>query len=312
MYDIIGDIHGHADELVELLTKLGYEETAGCFRHPSRQVLFCGDFVDRGPQIPDVVRIARSMVDNQSALAVMGNHEFNALAYSTKHPDRPDEYLRPHNRKNIGQHKATWEQFDAKELAESLAWFATLPTSLELDGLRVVHACWNDAAHRVIKDALPSNNIMNADFLCRATDKSNEVFGAIECVLKGPELPLPEGVTVTDKEGNVRRRIRIRWFEAAQNQTWASYSLPRKPELAGDPVPQNAPAVPYSADAPPVFVGHYWLSEAEPEPLAPNIACLDYSVAKDGQLCAYRFDGESVLSKDKFVSVPSRSQGAAE
>ena len=72
MYDIIGDIHGHADELVELLAKLGYQESAGCFRHPqSRQAVFCGDFIDRGPNIPDVVRIAKSMVENDAALAVM-------------------------------------------------------------------------------------------------------------------------------------------------------------------------------------------------------------------------------------------------
>jgi len=77
MYDIIGDIHGHADELVTLLEQLGYREQNACFRHPSRKVIFCGDFVDRGPHIPDVVRIARKMVEQDAALAVMGNHEFN-------------------------------------------------------------------------------------------------------------------------------------------------------------------------------------------------------------------------------------------
>ena len=73
MYDIIGDIHGHADELVTLLEQLGYREQNACFRHPSRKVIFCGDFVDRGPHIPDVVRIARKMVEQDAALAVMGS-----------------------------------------------------------------------------------------------------------------------------------------------------------------------------------------------------------------------------------------------
>jgi len=61
--------------------------------------------------------------------------------------------------------------------------------------------------------------------------------------------------------------------------------------------------VEYSDEAPPVFLGHYWM-EGDPEPLAPNIACLDYSVAKPGgKLVAYRWDGEQTLSQDKFIWV---------
>ncbi len=40
MYDLIGDIHGHADELVQLLKALGYEKAQGSYRHPDRQVIF--------------------------------------------------------------------------------------------------------------------------------------------------------------------------------------------------------------------------------------------------------------------------------
>ena len=86
MYDIIGDIHGHADELVELLQKLGYKESSQVFRHPSRQVIFCGDFIDRGPRIRDTIAIARNMCEANAAQAVMGNHELNALAFHTPHP----------------------------------------------------------------------------------------------------------------------------------------------------------------------------------------------------------------------------------
>lgn len=53
----------------------------------------------------------------------------------------------------------------------------------------------------------------------------------------------------------------------------------------------------------PVFLGHYWL-EGTPMPLADNIGCVDYSVAHDtGKLVAYRWDGEEILSPDKFISV---------
>ena len=46
-YDIIGDIHGYADPLHELLEKLGYKNKQGVFGHASRQVIFLGDFIDR-------------------------------------------------------------------------------------------------------------------------------------------------------------------------------------------------------------------------------------------------------------------------
>jgi protein phosphatase len=70
-FDIIGDIHGCFDELQQLLGKLGYQITAvdGHFetRHPEgRKVIFLGDLVDRGPRIPDVLRLAMSMVTTSS------------------------------------------------------------------------------------------------------------------------------------------------------------------------------------------------------------------------------------------------------
>jgi hypothetical protein len=80
-YDLIGDIHGYADELVQLLQKLGYGLADGCYRHPARKVIFLGDFIDRGPKQGEVLQIVIPMVQQGSALAVMGNHEFNALAF---------------------------------------------------------------------------------------------------------------------------------------------------------------------------------------------------------------------------------------
>ena len=67
MYDLIGDIHGHADELEQLLGMLGYRRQQGVYGHPERQVIFVGDFIDRGPQIREVLEIVRPMVDELAA-----------------------------------------------------------------------------------------------------------------------------------------------------------------------------------------------------------------------------------------------------
>ena len=57
MYDIIGDIHGHAAELKSLLTRMDYKETNGVWQHPSRKAIFVGDLIDRGPAIREVLHI---------------------------------------------------------------------------------------------------------------------------------------------------------------------------------------------------------------------------------------------------------------
>ena len=63
MYDLIGDIHGHATELKALLAKMDYRETDGVWQHPERTVIFLGDFVDRGPEQVETVTIAQNMVE---------------------------------------------------------------------------------------------------------------------------------------------------------------------------------------------------------------------------------------------------------
>jgi len=83
-FDIIGDVHGCADELQALLDQLGYEvvwsqdrgeRTVAVTPPHGRRLVFVGDLVDRGPNTPDVLRIAMSMVAAGSAYCVQGNHE---------------------------------------------------------------------------------------------------------------------------------------------------------------------------------------------------------------------------------------------
>ncbi|QKZ12341.1 AAA family ATPase [Spirosoma sp. KUDC1026] len=73
-FDIIGDVHGCYEELLELLAKLGYE--AATFQSPTgRKIVFVGDLVDRGPDSVAVLRLVMQLVDQGKALAVLGNHD---------------------------------------------------------------------------------------------------------------------------------------------------------------------------------------------------------------------------------------------
>lgn len=81
-FDIVGDVHGCYDELVELLGVLGYDVDAANFtaRPPDgRRAVFLGDLVDRGPNSPGVLRLVMSMVKQGTALCVPGNHDVKLL-----------------------------------------------------------------------------------------------------------------------------------------------------------------------------------------------------------------------------------------
>lgn len=306
-YDLIGDIHGHARPLVELLEKLGYARTDGIYRHPERQVIFLGDFIDRGPEQREVIDIARPMIDAGTALSVMGNHEFNAIAFATEDADETGSYLRPHSEKNRKQHQMFLDAYqESGDYAELIQWFRHLPLWLELDGLRVVHACWDDRLTQFLEKRYPAvNDYLDDELLVAASAKGRTEFKAVETLLKGREVPLPKGQHFHDKDGNPRHEIRVKWWDA-EAKTYREAFL--GPEAAQSHIPEDPLDVDheivYASDAPPVFVGHYWL-DGEPDLLAPNVACLDYSVAapRGGKLVAYRWGGEQALSRSNFVFV---------
>jgi hypothetical protein len=306
-YDLIGDIHGHSKPLLELLEKLDYRSMGGIFRHPDRQVIFLGDFIDRGPNQREVIEIVRPMIDQGAALSVMGNHEFNAIAYFTPDPADPAAYLRVHSRKNQKQHAAFLDAYeDSEDYPELISWFRSLPLWLDLPGLRVVHACWDESLMQFLYYHYPSvKGYLDDCLLVRASRKECEEYTAVETLLKGKEVAMPEGTRFHDKDGNPRHDVRIRWFDGkARTYREAFFG----PESARSHIPEDAidadHLIEYRHDAPPVFVGHYWL-DGELDVLAANVACLDYSVAarSGGKLVAYRWDGEQRLSKEKFIFV---------
>jgi hypothetical protein len=297
-YDLIGDIHGQAKELVKLLKKLSYKKKNNVWQHQDRKVIFLGDFVDRGVQQREVIDIVRPMIDKGFALSVMGNHEYNAIAYYTE--DGKGGHYRPHNEKNTNQHKYFLKDYenDPKQHKDVIEWFKTLPLWLDLEGLRVIHACWDINLINRIGKSLKDGVIK------KSSDKTTIEFRAIETLLKGKEISLPEGQMFYDKDGNPRHHIRIKfWKKDAKTYKDLFIGPSDALEYIPDTPLQKDYSIPYPSDEKPLFLGHYWM-EGEIKPLTENIACIDYSVAKEGgKLVAYRWDGEQKIDKSKFVFV---------
>jgi hypothetical protein len=305
-YDLIGDIHGQHGKLKKLLEALGYErqglEISAPWRHPGgRKVLFLGDYIDRGPAIRETLHTVRAMVDAGQALAIMGNHEYNAICAAT--PDGQGGFLRSEKRNRGGQ-RETLRQFIGFEDEWELwkLWMKRLPMFLDLGDLRAVHACWDARAI----DQLSGKTIEDPAFLVRTASPLMEEFRAVETLLKGPELKLPEGSVFYDKEGIARKNVRVRWWGLSRSHRIGEIIMP-EPTEAEVEVPEQALAeLPnYPLDHPPVFFGHYWFPpHRQRMPLAANIACLDYSAAfADNALTAYRWQGEQVLRDDHFFTV---------
>lgn len=304
MIDFIGDIHGHADKLEELLLKLGYKKSNGVYSHPNRKVLFVGDYIDRGPKIKETLDIIKSMVESGNAIALMGNHEYNALCF--RYPNKAEGgYLRKHSIKNIIQHCETLKQFQTRqqEYDAYIDWFKTLPLFYESDTFRAVHACWDNKNIEYLKKTLVNDRLTD-ELIYQSARKESRLHEVIEQTLKGKEIKMPEGLSFMDKDKNERKEIRIKWWEDPSKMTYKSISVIDIKELPEQPIEISELNLNdfYRSNDKKVFFGHYWLS-GKPSLYRENICCLDYSVAKEGKLVAYRLNGEEVLDKRNLIYV---------
>ena len=303
-FDVIGDIHGQFDKLVALLLQLGYSESAGTWRHPDRTAIFVGDLIDRGPKQMQTVNLVRAMVESGSAQCILGNHEFNAIAWVTPDSENPGKFLRDHHKPgNREQHQAFLDVVEGTPRQKEITdWFKTLPLWLDLPGLRVVHACWHQESMDVLRPLLGRDQTLTDEAVLLGSRRGHPVYEAIEVVCKGPEVPLPPGISFEDKGGKVRHEVRVRWWQDDLS-TYRKAAIGPPGDMAMIPdVPLPAEWKGHQYSGPPVLFGHYWFT-GKPEVISPQFACLDYSVAKDGPLVAYRWDGEKELSSDKLVWV---------
>lgn len=297
--DFIGDIHGHADKLEALLLKLDYKRFKKGFKHDFRKVIFVGDYIDRGPNNPRVIELVRSMVDAGNAMALCGNHEHNAICFNTK---INSGYLREHSIKNYHQHAATLKQFLGKQALydETIEWFKSLPFFYETDSFRVVHATWEDQAVNYLKENT-DNGVLKEEQYFDLIDKESDLFKAIETTCKGKKQKLPVGKSFLDTDGTKRTKTRIKWWLDPSKTSLKEMSLLENVGLS-DAIIERKDATYYDAAQIPVFFGHYWF-QGLPTLCRNNVCCLDYSIAKNGLLCAYRFGGERHLLEGNLVYV---------
>ena len=287
--DIIPDIHGQAEKLRLALQNLGWRRNGTTWLHPDpdRQIVFLGDFIDRGPENGAVIRIVRELMDAGRAQAIMGNHELNALHFHTADPETGAP-LRPHDNDNLVQHESFLKEFPpgAPHTKDVLDWMKGLPLFIETDEFRAVHAAWIQPAIDELREQT-GTGILSQDQLIRAALKNDELYDLAEAVAKGPEARLPHPHSFMDKDEKLRRHVRVKWWNGdAQNWRQVAMSVPDISQLPDSPLPDELLTTIYPVGDKPVFFGHYWMS-GEPELQSSNALCLDYSAGTDGPLVTY-------------------------
>ncbi|MFA6047114.1 MAG: metallophosphoesterase [Phycisphaerales bacterium] len=217
--DFVGDIHGEIDALRLLLHRLGYDDLG---HHPrGRRLVFLGDLIDRGTDSLAVVRTVATMIDRGNAMALMGNHDLNAVAGSRK---AENTWLFGHGPVHQWERRAT----NDAERREVLDFLRGLPLALERHDIRAVHACWDDVClaaldgepgpaealqtHRAkIEASLPAG----AGSVERSLALQNR--NPVKLITSGPEKAAPAPYTAG---GKVRDEMRLPWWNSYRDPRW--------------------------------------------------------------------------------------------
>lgn len=304
MYDIIGDIHGHATLLKKLLKTMGYSKRGNIYVHPERTAVFVGDFLNRGPEIRETLRLIRGMAENGNALAILGNHEINNILYHLK--DAQEKPLLRQTGKRFASVDLTIREFKPfpDEWKSHRRWMRTLPLFLELENFRVVHASWCDQNIELLKAELPVGKIPKQIFRNLVLDPHSPLSHGILETTRGVHMIMPPDLKVLDSRGRLHRFFRIKWWESPAGKTFHDLSFESKFRLPQYTIPPEI--LPdfeiYPEDAPPVFFGHYCRGNG-PFVINGNLCCVDSCVTNWKVLAAYRWNGETTLQADHFIKV---------
>jgi len=295
-------VHGQGTKLRALLERMGYVERSGVWHAPQgRQAVFVGDLIDRGPEQLEVLDIVRRMVDAGQARAVMGNHEFNAIGFMQR--DSSGKYLRPRSEKNMGQHAAFLKAvgLDSALHKEWVDWFRKLPMALELGGIRVVHAWWDDPAAAAVAAIRGGVEGELSEQMVLRMYREPVAKAARKLLTCGVEWELPPDNWIIDKEGHKHPEARLAVWRHGAKRLRDIALVPNGSEHAVPDLPVLEEHRIWPVTGAPILFGHHWFSG----PLkleTPKVACLDWSAAKDGPLVAYRWDGESELRHAGLVA----------
>ncbi|WP_107496449.1 metallophosphoesterase [Thalassobius sp. I31.1] len=271
-WGIIPDIHADMSLLEAALDNLNHAQV--------ERFAFLGDFIDAGnsvshPNDQGVLVRVRQLIDQGTACAVMGNHELNAILFHSTGDDGLP--LREHSKKNCAQHQSFIDQFDTNptEKNDWIDWFLGLPLWLENQEFRLVHAYWGQSEINMIAARRPDGRLQRED-LPEVASQNTDFGKAVQTLVCGPEIALPDGLWFEDFRGNKRHDVRVAWWRSGA-KSWRDIglSVPSPEALPDGLFSGELDDIWYPSGERPVFCGHYKM-RGTPRLETTNVLCLDH------------------------------------
>ena len=116
---------------------------------------------------------------------------------------------------------------------------------------------------------------MNKELLVESHKRKTIEYKIINDILKGKEFTIPEEYAWPDKDGNMRKENRIKWWIDPINSTFKEFLFNCPKKIQHLMIDQKIDAIIYPKDAPSVFFGHYWMNDPYPVIQSGNIICLE-------------------------------------
>ncbi|HLR17171.1 MAG TPA: metallophosphoesterase [Alcanivoracaceae bacterium] len=285
-YDVIGDVHGYYDKLVQLLEVLGYTKEQGVWQQPGHKAVFVGDLIDKGPEPAEVLELVKAMVNNNVAMMVIGNHELNWIQAAAPYLRDLERFIGVTNRHGCRRKITAAYRYQPDRVADLLEWLSEQPLYIEHEDIRVVHACWHKESIELLKRSGINN--MSRRAILSYRELYSDRYLAIDRIVSGCLHEFPE-----HRQHKRYRSVRKR------RQWWPGDTVKIHPKEGVLPKVHQASAC---MDGPPIFFGHYALT-GTPTIAGENIVCVDFSVAYDGPLVAYRYVPGQPIDNQHFIMV---------
>ncbi len=224
---------------------------------------------DRGPDSPAVVSLVQSSFEAGRAQCVLGNHDLNILLGLHKY-DNPWFYGKEFRTKEGSLVPQVLADKATRETVTN--FFRTLPIALERDGLRVVHAFWDQEMIEIAREATSSVTLYeqykrgigedhslspDMDPIDRRLEHQN--LNPVKLITSGPEERIDPPIEVS---GKVRHEGRVAWWEGYSDPhvcIFGHYSLPSSLRREGRAVCVDFGVGKRSMER----LGHSWISKTK-------------------------------------------------
>ena len=300
--DIIGDVHGEFDALLNLITILGYNRNG---EHPeNRKLVFVGDLVDRGPDSLSVVYLVEEWIQRGNAYAVLGNHELNLLIPDDDDPSRPslksgnhwfhgleEDMISSKSERKQPNYKAIIQKqrlASAEDRERITRFLLSLPLALESKHCRIVHSCWHDESIDALRSEskplmdlyteyrskilkMPNND--NLSLLKQNKNPIKIITSGLEEKLGPTEKPYVTG-------GKERFTKRSKWWKDYDGEQYVFFGHYWRTREAQKDLPEELLHLDDKKNIPPLFeedTPYAWLNSKSKH---PKCMCIDYSVGR--------------------------------